>query len=40
MFVLWIAMVVSVWSGVDYYLRVIRILRPTAPAAAVKRVAI
>jgi CDP-diacylglycerol--glycerol-3-phosphate 3-phosphatidyltransferase len=40
MFVLWIAMVVSVWSGVEYYLRVIRGLRPRVPVAAGKRAAI
>ncbi len=40
MFVLWIAMVVSIWSGVDYYLRVIRTLRPRVPVATGKRAAI
>jgi CDP-diacylglycerol--glycerol-3-phosphate 3-phosphatidyltransferase len=33
MFVLWIALVVSVWSGVDYYVRIIRALRPAAAGA-------
>jgi CDP-diacylglycerol---glycerol-3-phosphate 3-phosphatidyltransferase len=35
MFVLWIAMAVSVWSGIDYYVRVLRVLqrKPMAPAA-------
>src|ERR1700676_4740333 len=28
MFILWLAMAVSVWSGVDYYVRVVRELRP------------
>jgi len=33
MFVLWFAMVVSVWSGIDYYVRVLRVLqrKPVAP---------
>jgi len=39
MFLLWIAMIVSVWSGIDYYVKVIAILRPGAPAVA-KRAAI
>jgi CDP-diacylglycerol---glycerol-3-phosphate 3-phosphatidyltransferase len=37
MFVLWIAMAVSVWSGVDYYVRVLKVLRPKPIAAAGKR---
>jgi len=32
-FVLWIAMIVSVWSGIDYYLSAIRALRPPKPQA-------
>ncbi len=42
MFVLWIATIVSVWSGVDYYVKTIAILRPATPAAAqaAKRAAI
>jgi CDP-diacylglycerol---glycerol-3-phosphate 3-phosphatidyltransferase len=37
MFVLWFAMLVSVWSGIDYYVRVLRILRPKPAAPPVKR---
>src|SRR5579863_989657 len=33
MFILWLAMGVSVWSGVDYYVRVVRELRPKPVAA-------
>ena len=40
MFVLWIAMAVSVWSCVDYYVRVVMALRPKPIAAAGKRAAI
>jgi len=40
MFVLWIAMAVSVWSCVDYYVRVVVALRPKPLTAAGKRVAI
>ncbi|HVA80087.1 MAG TPA: CDP-diacylglycerol--glycerol-3-phosphate 3-phosphatidyltransferase, partial [Candidatus Binataceae bacterium] len=40
MFVLWISLVVSVWSGADYYRKVLRALRPRAVAAAAKRAAI
>ncbi len=32
MFVLWIAMVLSVWSGVDYYVKVVQALRPRPQA--------
>jgi CDP-diacylglycerol---glycerol-3-phosphate 3-phosphatidyltransferase len=39
MFVLWIAMAVSVWSGVDYYLMALRKLRPKRQAVAHKRAA-
>jgi len=40
MFVLWIAMAVSVWSGIDYYVRVLKALRPKPIAAAGKRAVI
>ena len=40
MFVLWIAMAVSVWSCVDYYVRVVVALRPKPIAASGKRAAI
>ena len=40
MFILWIAMAVSVWSGVDYYVRVLKELRPKPVAPAVKRAVI
>jgi CDP-diacylglycerol---glycerol-3-phosphate 3-phosphatidyltransferase len=40
MFVLWIAMAVSVWSCVDYYVRVVVALRPKPATAAGKRAAI
>jgi CDP-diacylglycerol--glycerol-3-phosphate 3-phosphatidyltransferase len=40
MFVLWIAMAVSVWSCVDYYARVVVALRPKPIAAAGKRAVI
>lgn len=40
MFVLWIAMAVSVWSCVDYYVRVVVALRPKPISAASKRAAI
>ncbi len=40
MFVLWISMVVSVWSGVDYYVKIIRTLRHNAAIAAVRRAAV
>ena len=39
MFVLWISLVVSLWSGVDYYIKVFRALRPRAIAAGSKRAA-
>ena len=39
MFVLWIAMAVSVWSCVDYYVRVVVALRPKPITAAGKRAA-
>jgi CDP-diacylglycerol--glycerol-3-phosphate 3-phosphatidyltransferase len=40
MFVLWLSMAVSVWSGVDYYVRVVKALRPRPVPAAGKRAAI
>jgi CDP-diacylglycerol--glycerol-3-phosphate 3-phosphatidyltransferase len=39
MFVLWISMLVSVWSGIDYYVRVVAALRPE-PVASNKRAAV
>jgi CDP-diacylglycerol--glycerol-3-phosphate 3-phosphatidyltransferase len=40
MFVLWIALVVTVWSGIDYYLKVLRALRPPDVRTAGKRAAV
>ncbi|MBF6567265.1 MAG: CDP-diacylglycerol--glycerol-3-phosphate 3-phosphatidyltransferase [Candidatus Binataceae bacterium] len=40
MFVLWIAMIVSIWSGLDYFIKARGVLRPKAPQQAVKRAAI
>ena len=40
MFVLWIAMVVSVWSGIDYYVRVLRVLQRNRVAPSGKRAVI
>jgi len=40
MFVLWIALVVTVWSGIDYYLKVMRALRPQTMRVAGKRAAV
>src|ERR1700722_17166591 len=40
MFILWLAMGVSVWSGVDYYVRVVRALQPKPIAATGKRAVI
>ena len=40
MFVLWIALAVTVWSGVDYYLKVWRALRPPVIRPATKRHAV
>ena len=40
MFILWLALAVSVWSGIDYYVRVVAALRPKPVAAASKRAAI
>jgi CDP-diacylglycerol---glycerol-3-phosphate 3-phosphatidyltransferase len=39
MFVLWIAMVVSVWSAADYFARVVRALRPSSARSPGKRAA-
>ncbi len=39
MFVLWIAMVVSVWSAADYFARVVRAIRPPSARSAGKRAA-
>jgi len=39
MFVLIIATVVSVWSGIEYYVKVLRALRPRPQAVAPKRAA-
>jgi CDP-diacylglycerol--glycerol-3-phosphate 3-phosphatidyltransferase len=40
MFILWLAMGVSVWSGVDYYVRVVRALTPKPIASSSKRAVI
>ena len=40
MFVLWIALVVTVWSGIDYCLKVWRALKPPAVRTAAKRAAV
>ena len=40
MFVLWIAMAVSVWSGADYFVRAMRALRPEPAAKPVRRAAV
>ena len=40
MFILWIATAVSVWSGIDYYVRVLKALRPKPIATAGKRAVI
>jgi len=40
MFVLWIAMIVTVWSGIDYYARVLKALKPMQRASGGKRMAI
>ncbi len=39
MFILWISMVVSVWSGIDYYARVVAALKPQ-PVPSSKRAAV
>ena len=40
MFVLWIAMIVAVWSGIDYYVRVLTALKPMQRMSGGKRMAI
>ena len=40
MFILWLAMGVSVWSGVDYYVRVVKALTPKPIATGGKRAVI
>jgi CDP-diacylglycerol--glycerol-3-phosphate 3-phosphatidyltransferase len=40
MFILWLAMGVSVWSGIDYYVRVVRALTPKPIASSGKRAVI
>jgi phosphatidylglycerophosphate synthase len=40
MFVLWIAMAMSVWSGVDYFVRTLRALRPQPAVKPARRAAI
>jgi CDP-diacylglycerol--glycerol-3-phosphate 3-phosphatidyltransferase len=37
MFILWLATGVSVWSGVDYYVRVVAALRPKPASSPTKR---
>ena len=40
MFILWIAMGLSVWSGADYYFNALRLLRPKPQAVPHKRAAV
>ena len=40
MFILWIAMAASVWSGIDFYLKAIRTLRPRVFSTSRRRAAI
>ena len=40
LFVLWIAMAVSVWSGADYLVKTVRALRPEPAAKPVRRAAV
>jgi CDP-diacylglycerol--glycerol-3-phosphate 3-phosphatidyltransferase len=40
MFILWIAMGLSVWSGIDYYVGAMRLLKPKPQAVPHKRAAI
>jgi len=40
MFVLWIATALSMWSALEYYVKVLRELRPKPPAQIAKRAAI
>jgi CDP-diacylglycerol---glycerol-3-phosphate 3-phosphatidyltransferase len=39
MFILWIAMGLSVWSGIDYYIGALRLLAPKPQAVPHKRAA-
>jgi len=40
MFVLWIAMAASVWSGADYFVRTVRALTPAPAATPARRAAV
>lgn len=40
LFVLWIAMAVSVWSGIDYYVKAIHVLKPRREQVGSKRAAL
>jgi CDP-diacylglycerol--glycerol-3-phosphate 3-phosphatidyltransferase len=40
MFILWIAMGLSVWSGIDYYVGALRLLKPKPQVIPHKRAAI
>ena len=40
MFILWLAMGLSVWSGIDYYLKAMRALRPKPQVVPQKRAAV
>ncbi len=40
MFVLWIAMALSVWSGADYFVKTVRALRPEPAATPARRAAV
>ena len=40
MFILWIAMGMSVWSGIDYYVGAMRLLKPKPQAVPHKRAAV
>jgi CDP-diacylglycerol--glycerol-3-phosphate 3-phosphatidyltransferase len=40
MFILWIAMAMTVWSGADYFLRTLELLGPKSHAPAAKRAAV
>lgn len=40
MFVLWISLIVAVWSGIDYYARVLTALKPMQRMGGSKRMAI
>jgi hypothetical protein len=39
MFILWIAMGLSIWSGIDYYVGALRLLTPEPQAVTHKRAA-